>query len=257
MRKAIHHFRRTDAGFTIVELMVALSVLASLLLLASLTLISLGRLYSKNINQISAQNTARNIINDIASQIQLGGNVPAFSYGGAPGYTGTPASGTVAPASGDAPSSVRSLCIGNRRYTFVLNDVQGSSQSGYQHVLWRDSLSSSGVCPNTLPSLNLAYPTQGDAATVANSGSDLVPNNMRLTDLNVDHNAGSNTWTVKVTVAYGTKGNPPNASNDLVQFDSNVGDPNYDQTTCDGNVGTEFCALSSLTETVVQRVSQE
>lgn len=257
MKRLTHH---RSSGFTIVELMIALSVLSTLLLLASLTLIAIGRLYSKNVNEISAQNTARNLVNDIASQIQLAGNVPAFSYGGVAPTDPTGVTGA-APQNTDRESSVRALCIGNRRYTYVLNYVQSATSDpggqAYQHVLWRDTLQSAGTCPTQLVHLDTSYPSQGDSATIDKSGSDLLPAHMRLTDLSINLNPSSNTWTIRVTVAYGDKGSPPNeARDDIVQFNSN-GFPNTDSTSCSSSTGTEYCAVASLTKTVVQRVSQE
>ncbi|HSX37132.1 MAG TPA: type II secretion system protein, partial [Patescibacteria group bacterium] len=82
-----------QGGFTIVELMVALSVLSILLVMSTVILIQIGKLYTKGVNQAATQNAARDIINDLSSQLQVSGNAPDGKTAGV-------------------------ICIGNQRYTF-------------------------------------------------------------------------------------------------------------------------------------------
>src|SRR5665213_3568651 len=100
--------RKSETGFTIVELMIAMTVLSVLLLLASVTLIQIGRLYSKGSNEAETQNTARNIINQVASEIQFGGSAPLPSSPTAGAY-----------------------CVGSQRYTYQLGQQLAGS---VQHV---------------------------------------------------------------------------------------------------------------------------
>lgn len=210
MNQRLH---REAKGFTIVELMIALSVLSVLLMLTTATLIQIGKLYSKGINQAAAQNAARSIANEIAAQLQFTDQAPQ-------------------PA---AVGSTRALCIGRQRYTYVLNQQLGHPA---RHVLWHD-VTKSTTC-HAIGNLTTA-PTPSDGDTDAGSTrSELMPANMRLTDLTVRNNSNG-TYTIKVTVAYG--------EDDLVHYDGAT-----DTTTCVGDRGTEYCAVSSLTVTVAQRV---
>ncbi|HSX36787.1 MAG TPA: type II secretion system protein [Patescibacteria group bacterium] len=203
-------------GFTIVELMVALSILSTLLVMSTVILIQIGKLYTKGVNEAATQNAARDIINDLSSQLQLSGNAP----------------------DNDTPGV---KCIGNQRYTFNLNHklVTPPATGNYViHVLWRDTIGDNGPC---VP-VDLTQATPGDTHTLPNSGVEMVPLNARLTDFSITPNQ-NNTYAIRVTVAYG--------DDDLVQFDST-----HDITTCSSGVGTEFCAVSSLNITVARRLVQ-
>lgn len=202
---------KNTAGFTIVELMIALSVISGILILSTTVILNLGAIYTKGIYQTSTQNVARNIINEVAGQLQLGGATPIVA-------------------------SPNAFCLGSQRYSYVLNNKLDAADSG-DHVLWRDTLKNSGSCvalgilgtPN--PSDSLTNPAVG--------GTELVSANMRLTDFGITPNANG-TYTVRVTVAYG--------DDDVVV---NVGG----RTACTNGAGREYCAVSSLIQTVGKRES--
>lgn len=231
-------------GFTIIELMIALSVLAVLLLISALTLMRLGYIYVKGNNQANVQNSARNIVNDLSSQLMLGGAVPDLSHE-AQGY----------------------FCIGTTRYNFVIGKQVNSSPTGYQteHALWRDTMQSAGSCPP----LSLASPSPSDGLTVPGSGQELVPQNMRLTEFSIKpitNSAGF--YEVTVGVAYGdddllcvrgaSLGGGSDCDSSQISANPNGHARNLQnpsgQVGCIGNVGQQFCAVSDLNISVARRL---
>ena len=219
-----------DAGFTIIELMISLSILALVLLLSTYGIVQIGKLYSKGMNQTNAQNAARNIMNNIASQIQLGGTTPLLS---------APLTAPIA----SAPSSVGAVCIGSKRYNFIINHKL--TKTSTDHTLWRDIMDSSGSC-SPIPSLIGSPPAGGPLNLLhPENGSELMPINMRLTDLHVT--SANGLYTITVSIAYG--------DDDLISYTPRSG-PTPAVTTCKGGTGSEFCALATLTQTVAPRMAE-
>jgi len=223
LTKQSGHQPHTERGFTIIELMIALSVLSIVLVMSAIIMIQLGRMYTKGNNEANTQNIARNVMNDIASQIQLNANTPVVIK--------TPPTGVV--------------CIGTQRYTYKLdyelNGVPGSpggtDNSPNHQVLWRDTMKSSGACQPVVGFGLTANPA--DTLTKPGSGVELLSRKMRLTDFDVKTN--NNSYTVMVTVAYG--------DDDLLQHIAGG------TTRCLGSQGGEYCAVSSLTQTVTRRLT--
>src|SRR3989344_6639968 len=130
--------RGRKEGFTIVELLIATSVFAVLLLLCSVALIQISRVYYKGVTTTRTQEASRNIIDDISRGIQFSG-------------------GTVTdPLPDVSQPGVSYFCVNNARYTYKLdtqvtdNSPQGGLQQGY-HALAQDTTNSCGVSP---PNLN-------------------------------------------------------------------------------------------------------
>jgi len=209
---------RSQPGFTIVELMVATTVLSIILLLATVTMTSIGNLYTKGVNQSATQDTARNIIDGLAQNLELSN-----------GYTLSP--------------DKQSICIGAVRYTYVLGKQIGSAQP---HVLWRDTAPAG--CANNSAVLG----TSG-----ASGGSELMAANSRLGELSI---STTSPYVISVQVAYG--------DDDLLCNANAPGDCALNTTSthladsgaslqCKGNAGDQFCAVSTLTTTVVPRIHKE
>lgn len=205
-----------QAGFTIIELMIALSVISGILILSTSVILSLGGIYTKGIYQTNTQNVARNIINEIAGQLQLGGATPII-------ITSSPTKG--------------SFCLGSQRYSYVLNNkLDGGTSS--DHVLWRDTLTNSSSCM-ALTIEGIANPTDS-LTNPAIKGSELLSANMRLTPpFGVTDNSNG-TYTIRVTVAYG--------DDDVLRTLSG-------RTLCTSEEGKQYCAVSSLVQTVAKRES--
>lgn len=146
--------KKQSAGFTIVELMIATTVLSVILLLVTVVMTGIGRLYYKGINQSRIQSNARSIAAQIAQDVQLSSNTPS---------TGS------AVVSGKA---VQVICVGNVRYTYVVNNKINTN--GYKHVLWRDT-PAGGCSVAAGADLTLSTPSDGD---------ELISPSARLTKLN-------------------------------------------------------------------------
>lgn len=234
-----------QAGFTIIELMIALSILSVLLVSSTIILMQLGDLYTKGVNASNTQNTTRNLVNNISSQLRLSGSAPDLSYyGTGPGKSiGYP-----------TPSV---YCIGDQRYTFLLdNEVTSSS---VVHALWRDTIIGGGACKPVANFMTSASPS--DAYSVHGSGLELLPLRTRLTDFSITYNNLDDTYTIDVGLAYGDtgllcdSGAPSGAHNSCNSpTDSSHLFPHTGDILCKGQTGSQFCAVSKLKISVGQRV---
>lgn len=206
-------------GFTIIELMIALSVLSTILLIASAVMINIGKIYNKGVNVANLQNANRTLVADVSQSLQFGGTPSATIHSG----------------------TVSTFCIGTTRYNYILGKMLGpaggDSGMAVPHVLWRDTIDTTSVCPV----LNIAGGVTSDAHTVAGSGYDMVSPRMRLNRFQATETpAASQIYTVEAWMAYG------DSNQMIIQADGH--------TNCNG-VGQEFCATSHLSTTVARRVN--
>lgn len=179
--------KQRQAGFTIVELMIALSVLSVVLLISTLTLAQLGRLFSKGLTQANTQNIARNLLNTVSSDIQFGNADPRVASAG----------------------SSTSFCLGATRYTYIPHTPLDAS---HPHVLWRDQMTTPDVC---IPYDLTAYSNPDTApGAVPGSGVELLGDNMQITSGGA-RRPSPNTYEISVTIAYG--------DNTVVQVDPVTG----------------------------------
>lgn len=222
------HFER---GFTIVELMIALSVLSVILTMSTAMMIQIGGLYSKGVNTANLQNTARNVMSDVSSTLQFGGKNNLTTC------TPFPNCGTT--HFDPQNQTFSAFCIGNIRYSYILNHEAGtysaSTPTQISHVLWRDTISNSASCP----ALDVSKPGPlSDPITVANSGSDIVSPHMRVNRFMVTETpSGSGVYNADVWLAFG--------DDDLLAPPDVLG-----HDTCIGGTGTAFCAVSELSTVV-------
>lgn len=86
-----------QAGFTIVELMIATLVFSTILVVITFGVINFSSAYYKGINSSTTQDTARSVIDTVAQAIQFSGSVPQIPAPGA-----------------------NSICIGNQQFVFNL-----------------------------------------------------------------------------------------------------------------------------------------
>jgi prepilin-type N-terminal cleavage/methylation domain-containing protein len=141
----------SQKGFTIIELMIATAVFSVILLVCTIGLLQIGRMYYKGVTSARAQETARTAINDISQNIQFNGGV----------------------VSHDTVNSL--LCIGNKRYSYALNRqvtdnaVMVGSQA--RHALVADDITG---CSSP-------QPLNGDV-----TGRELINIRMRLARLTVN-----------------------------------------------------------------------
>lgn len=90
-------YSKKQTGFTIVELMIAISVFAVAMMLVMGGVLMIGRQYQQGVTRTKLESASREIHQNIANSIQF-------------------ASGEVKFANDD---SWRSLCVGNQRYTYA------------------------------------------------------------------------------------------------------------------------------------------
>lgn len=202
-------------GFTIIELMIATSVLSVILVMVSVMMIGVGKLYNKGINLSRVQGNVRAINSEISQQIQLSNATPhpgADDSSTQPSYT------------------FKSLCIGPTRYSYVLNHQIGSTVVSPQlkHVLWRDK--DDGTCK----------PRDLTSSSPSGDGTELIAPNSSLTAFDVQLQPSS--YKVTVGVAYGDDG--PEGLINFAGINSR----------CKGGTGDEYCATAYLSTDVVQRV---
>lgn len=225
-------------GFTIIELMIATAVLATMLLLVTVVMINIGSLYYKGINQARVQDDTRNITDQVTQQLQLSDQTPAAAPG---------------------PHNTQAYCIGGARYTYVIGVQLGGQAPGtattYRHILWRDINPTPGSCfvdpgdPQTITPVDLT------SNTPSPGGTELISGSSRLTAFSI---GGISPFALAVGVAYG--------DNDLLCSPSVPGSCNtaaampqwadyrHGDLLCKGNRGDQFCSTAQLQTTVVQRL---
>lgn len=216
--------KHNQKGFTLVELMIATSVFAVVLIICTVAMLQIGRTYYKGITSSRTQETAREIIEDVSKAIQYeSGRPEPLTTGTSLGY-----------------------CIGDKRYSYRLNwqviDNPNTSQNQSRHALVVDDNTCSGGPAQAVAPSPPANPT----------GRELLGTRMRLARFDVQQvgAADSNLYRITVRVVTG--------DNDLL--DDRNGDNMI--TAADNPIacraqqaGGQFCAVSELSTVVQKRVN--
>lgn len=226
-------------GFTIVELLIASAVFSVILLICAVGLLQIGRTYYKGVTSSQTQEAARSIIEEVSKTIQFnGGNVGLMIHPG-----GSEPS--------ENPSTPSYVCIGNRRFAFVINrqltpsGAPGPDQS--RHVLAVDNRQCVGGTPQPLTNSNLL-----------DESKELLPPNMRLTKFEVgcapDNSTpdpldclSDNLYQVTVRVVAG-------GQDVLVDTNSSRPGPDLPGECLPNSIGGQFCAVAELSTAVQKRV---
>ncbi|MGF7228519.1 MAG: PilW family protein [Candidatus Saccharibacteria bacterium] len=158
-----------STGFTIVELLISTLIFSVILLIVTVGIIQITRVYYKGLTESSTQNTARTIMDTIAQGIQ---------------FSGSAVSNTVP----STPGTATSFCIGTQQFSYRL---------GYQLV---DSSPGTDQTTQALWQSTLPGCSGNPAASV--SGKEFLGTHMRLSNLTVTNLSGT-LWKVSVTVVYG------------------------------------------------------
>ena len=209
--------RKGQAGFTILELMIAAGVFAVIMLIVATGVISFTNRYYKGITTAKTQATARSVLNTISQSIQFGQNVVLPTY--------------------NAAATTYGMCIDDTLYAFrpgqEVNDAGSiGANQGYHALVAMKGCS----LPATLPT----------TATLAN-GRELLGEHMRLNYLKVTQNG--NLYTINLRIVYG--------DNVLLSqpLPGNVPAWLSVKETCSGSqAGTQFCAVADLSTTVEKRL---
>lgn len=239
-----------QAGFTIIELMIATAVLSTILLLVTIVMISIGNLYYKGINQSRVQDDVRSIADDVSQNLQLSDGATTATNG-----------------------TTHAYCIGANRYTFVYFQQISSTPAAGQsrHVLWRDANPTPGSCSLAAPytvNLNLATPSAG--------GTELIAPNSRLTSFCISGsvtgscNPDKSPYDIQVGVIYGDSDlicdsgytTPADCavktgeSAHMASIIAGAGATKpVGEILCKGGTDQQFCAKSLLETTVAQRLT--
>lgn len=210
--------RARQAGFTVLELMVATTIFAIILLVLTAGVMSFSRDYFASITRGNTQTVARSIIDDITKTIQFGQTVPTIVNQG----------------------KTTILCLDNVEYLFATgyqvsdaNDLP-KHQSKYGLI---KRLAPAG-CPIT-PNMDI---TKNSFTLNTATDHELLGKHMRISEL-LAPAVGSNTYTVTVRVA--------NGDDDLFS-----GTPAWASIVCKDGSGSQFCAIADLTTTVQQRITK-
>lgn len=221
---------QSQAGFTIVELMIATLVFSMVLLVITFGVIHFTSSYYKGINSSNTQTTTQGAIDNITQAIQ-------FSAGGTdPGGTS---------------GSDAYFCAGNLLYLYTPGLVYsgGTPAAG----AW-------GLYAITNPYVGNCTDSGLTAAQLA-GGKELLGKNMRVTGISLVQGADPMLWMVSIGIAFGD----PDllCNNDLSSGTGACDDsqPSYDATTpvvgddvrCKATIGAQFCSVATIQAMVQQR----
>lgn len=234
--------KNNKTGFTILELMIAVTILAVILLMVALIMTNIGSLYSKGVELTNVQNVNRSLVSELAATIQFGGQ----TMEGPNTYTYTSSDGTAI--------QVSAICFGTTRYSYILGFPGGSSSSSsIPHILWRDEMRGLGSCVPL--NIGLNNPVCGSIsgpesciASIPGSGSNMLGDNMHLTVFTVKQ-YNPQLYGISVGLVYGDKNLFKTTSTGSMVTTKNG---NY---ICSGQTGDAFCATSFLSTLADERVN--
>lgn len=221
---------RKQAGFTILELMIATMVFSLILLLTTYGIIRIGNRYYKSTLQTQSQAAARNAIDEVSRNIQ-------FSAGGQ----------VLNPAS--AAGNTGAYCSNGIQYAYVLGRMQDSSgaNGAPRHILV--ARPDPGGC--TPPAYSYF---QGN---LADSGRDMLGNRMRIASFNVAQigpNPNVYTITLRITTGEDDLLCSPGANDcNSTTVSTNLGNGDLQ---CKAQAGSTYCAASALSTIVTRRLTQ-
>lgn len=204
-----------DRGFTVIELLISTAVFGTVLLVVTIGILQLSRVYYKGMTERNTQNTARTIVDLIAQGIQFNGG----------SVTATPASPTA--------GSSYAFCVGNQQYSYTVGYQVSAT---YVPAQFR---SPHALVVRDLPGCTSSSSPQNVTNTTV-VGRELIPKNMRLSNMQVT-SLGNSLYKVSVKVVYG--------DSDILS------NPTTATAKCQGvRAGTQFCSISDLTTVVTKRV---
>ncbi len=226
---------KNQNGFTILELLIATTVVSVILLLVSIMSISIGNLFHKGIYQSRVQENVRKLTDEIAVEIKNTSVTPV---------------NTLPSASGGL---IHRLCIGDTQYTYIIGYQLGDNASQSKHVLWKDKLSGSCNQPGA-SDLSIDPPSTGGT-----DGVELLSAGMRLTSFTVGSASTPSAYSISIGVAFGDDDllcSPSSASTTCALPNTSISMPerSNDDLTCKESSGSSFCSRASLRTLVVQRV---
>lgn len=220
---------RRQAGFTIVELMIATLVFSVILVVITTGVLHFSSAYYKGINSSTTQTATAGVMNAVSQAIQF-----------------SPASSVQPPAPLAGDASTKYLCAGNQEFLFKPGVQEPAGVSIYQ-------FNTGGTCYNSSNSADATY--YGNAPGW-DKRLDLLQDHMRLAQLKVT-GLDARSWNVTVKVAYGDDDllcAPTSDPGSCAASAANLTDFTKDDLTCRPGNGSQFCNVSTLSTTVVTRL---
>ena len=220
--------KQGSAGFTVIELMMATLVFSVVLLVVTTGIMQFSRVYYKGVTETNLQTTTRTITDTIAQSIQFNG-------------------GAVTSTTGTGAGTSYAFCIGDQQYSYILgtqlSDNGSLSANQSHHVL---VVKDSAGCTTTAQDLKGASVT----------GRELMLPNARLVRLSISNVPTTNIYKISLRVVYGDDDLlcSPSVGGDCASSTVSTNLGNSDLRCKDATAGTQFCAVSDITTTVVKRV---
>ncbi len=211
--------KKHQAGFTILEVMIATMVFTVVLLICTYAVTRIGQLYFKGVTSSQIQDLTRKLSDEFTGQIQFGSSLPIPDS-----------------ISGGSPATPLIFCVGDNRYRAVMNQKLGDP--GVDTVLQR--IPYSGAC---------------DLNDTGFAGStELAVNNMRILKLSIIRSVTDPyIWSIDIRLALGDSDifdYPVTGATDLPAV--------YGSAICKSGIsGSQFCATSELQSTILRRVKVE
>lgn len=161
-------------GFTIVELMMATLVFSIILLLATIGILQVNRVYYRGVTEANTQNVARSIMDTISQGIQFNG-------------------GSITPiptAASPTPGNMYYVCV---------NDQQFIYWPGYQLVSGSGGLGTHQTHQALIQRTVSGCPVPSGVI----AGRELLSPNMRVSNLQVSQVGTSSLYRVEIRIVYG------------------------------------------------------
>lgn len=213
---------RAQAGFTILELLVATTVFAVILLVVAVGVIRFTDSYYKGITSSKTQTTTRAVTAEISQSIQFGKNVSFLSSSGVSG-----------------------ICIDNTLYSYKLGQQVTDIAPFAAHQSYHGLIATvGGDCTGGIPAAIITALNAPPTGSLPSGSRELLGQHMRLGALTVA--PAGNLYTIRVKVIYG---------DDDLLYPLVFGGTVWSNEICNGQVaGAQFCAVSDLSTTVEQRL---
>lgn len=227
--------RRHQSGFTIVELMMATTVFAVILLLVTTGIIQIGRNYYKGTISAKTQEAARSVADAIAQNIQFAG-------------------GIIIPTDGSMNNGNQlGTCIGDKRYSFTPRALTTGAINTNRGLVVDTVSGGCSSVTNALPN--------GQMLATSPTGEGLLAPGMRVVKIEVNNAppGGSGLYDVTVRIAFGDDDvlcSPTDAADDCSAY---ANPPSFlstkDDLKCRDRLSTSrFCSVSEISTTVHKRL---
>lgn len=168
--------RKNERGFTILELLIAMTVFSVVLLIFTTGLLQITRVYYKGITSAKTQEAARVVMDEISRNIQFKG-------------------GAFVPPNGTTPQD--RFCVGDKRFTYLidrqLHDAPSLPDQRRNVIVMEDIIGSCDASPHNL---------DAGAANPGTNLRELLSPYMRIARLQVT-TVAADTYRVNLRIVYG------------------------------------------------------